>query len=68
MSSSKVVIGTSMLLVQAWPCQPGAPSAAAMKAVDAVDTVGLSGLSLSATVPGVRPSATASIVTAGSRP
>ena len=51
MSASSVVTGTRMVLVHAWPSQPGAPSAASRNASEAVDTVGLSTLSLSSSVP-----------------
>jgi len=48
--------------------QPGAPAAACTKSFDAVETVGLSRLRCSGIVPPWRPTATASIATAGSRP
>src|SRR5262245_61088058 len=66
-SVSRVVTGTSIVVVQACPSQPGAPSAALRKGSEAVETVGLSRLRLNAAVPASRPTATGSITTAGSR-
>src|SRR5438477_8588215 len=57
-SVSRVVTGTSMVVVHACPSQPGAPSAARRNASEAVETVGLSTLRLNAAIPASRPTAT----------
>jgi hypothetical protein len=67
-SASRVVSGTSRVLLQAWPSHPRAPCAARKKSSDAVETVGLARLILSVAEPAACPTATGSIVTAASRP